>query len=103
MKLTIIIHGFMMDRKASVELYGSIIFLGQGHNIVKVFKKKVKKLEGTLEDKNEVSKNELWDKIKGVRIIMEIGMKSISDCFQGWRFRTSRKGLKFYMKFEADI
>lgn len=101
MKLTIV-HGFIMDRKASVELYGSISFLGQGHNIVKVFKEKVEKWEGTLEDTKVVSKNELWDKIKGVRVTMEIGIKSTSDCFQGWRFRTSRKGLKFYMKFEAD-
>lgn len=35
---------------------------------------------------------------------MEIRMKSISDHFQGWRFRASRKDLrnKFYMTFEAD-
>lgn len=82
--------------------YGSISFVGQGHNIVKVFMEKVEKWEGTLEDRKVVSKNELWDKIKGVRVIMGIRMKNISDCFQSWRFRTSRKGLKFYMKFEAD-
>lgn len=35
---------------------------------------------------------------------MEIRMKSISDHFQGSRFRASRQDLrdKFYMKFETD-
>lgn len=49
--------------------------------------KKMEKWERTLEDKKKVtSKNELWDKFKGVRVIMEIRMKSISDCFQDWKF-----------------
>lgn len=96
-------------RKASVEIYDSVSFLGQGHIIVKVwvmtsgfdidqaifsFKKKVEKWEGTLRTKKAISKNKVWDKIKGVKVIMEIGMKSICDCFQGWRFKTTRKGFE---------
>lgn len=56
------------DRKASVELYGSINFLGQGHIIVEVwvgfdidqdisnFKKEVEKWEGTLRTKKVLAK-----------------------------------------------
>lgn len=35
---------------------------------------------------------------------MEMRIKSISEHFQGWRLRASKKDLrdKFYVKFEAD-
>lgn len=50
-----------------------------------------------------ISKNELWDKFKGVRVIMEIRMKNISGYFQDWReSKQERTRDKFYMKFEAD-
>lgn len=54
-------------------------------------KRNKKELSG---QKKVISKNELWDKFKGIRITMEIRMKSTSDHFQGWRFRASGKDLK---------
>lgn len=38
--------------------------------------------EGTLEDKKVVSKNEFWDRIKDIRVIMEIGMKVLMIVFK---------------------